>query len=95
MASFGVAVGVACLSIAGPGWRARPARPWLGSVTVVGGDRPRDGAASGAAATPSSSGPDWTPAPLARRFGALVLDWILCLLISRLFANPTQAPWVP
>ena len=28
------------------------------------------------------------PAPLIRRFGALMVDWLLCLLASGLFANP-------
>jgi uncharacterized RDD family membrane protein YckC len=37
---------------------------------------------------------DWEPAPLVRRFGALVLDWILCLLISGLFADPGDG-WPP
>jgi RDD family len=35
------------------------------------------------------------PADLARRFGALVVDWILCTLISGLFASPTQTWWAP
>jgi len=38
---------------------------------------------------------DWVPAPLVRRFGALVLDWILCLLISGLFADPLRDGWPP
>lgn len=32
---------------------------------------------------------------LARRFGALVVDWILCLLIAGLFASPYRVPWIP
>ncbi|HEY1487818.1 MAG TPA: RDD family protein [Micromonosporaceae bacterium] len=35
------------------------------------------------------------PADLARRFGALVVDWILCLLIARLFGRTEGAPWLP
>jgi uncharacterized RDD family membrane protein YckC len=35
------------------------------------------------------------PAPLGRRFGALVVDWILCVLVARLFADPTHDAWAP
>jgi uncharacterized RDD family membrane protein YckC len=35
-----------------------------------------------------------TPAPLARRFGALLIDWISCLLIAGAFASPTREPWL-
>jgi uncharacterized RDD family membrane protein YckC len=36
-----------------------------------------------------------TPIPsLARRFGALMIDWIMCSLIAGLFARPTESPWV-
>jgi uncharacterized RDD family membrane protein YckC len=35
------------------------------------------------------------PASLGRRFGALVLDWILCVLISKFFANPVTDGWPP
>ncbi|MFI5911618.1 RDD family protein [Dactylosporangium sp. NPDC051541] len=34
------------------------------------------------------------PAPLARRFGALLIDWISCLLIAGAFASPTDEPWL-
>lgn len=34
------------------------------------------------------------PATLARRFGALLIDWLLCLLIAGAFADPRQEPWV-
>jgi uncharacterized RDD family membrane protein YckC len=37
---------------------------------------------------------DITPAPLARRFGALLVDWISCLLIAGAFAKPTDEPWL-
>jgi uncharacterized RDD family membrane protein YckC len=37
----------------------------------------------------------WEPAPLIRRFGALVLDWILSVLASGLFADPRTAGWPP
>ncbi|HEY2795377.1 MAG TPA: RDD family protein [Micromonosporaceae bacterium] len=39
--------------------------------------------------------PEPVPADLARRFGALVVDWILCVLIAGFFAAPRQAPWAP
>lgn len=32
---------------------------------------------------------------MARRFGALVLDWLLCVLVSGIFANPTRDAWAP
>ena len=34
------------------------------------------------------------PAPLARRFGALLIDWVSCLLIAGAFASPTEEPWL-
>jgi uncharacterized RDD family membrane protein YckC len=37
----------------------------------------------------------WQPAPLLRRFGALMLDWLLCVLVSRTFAEPIAQPWAP
>jgi uncharacterized RDD family membrane protein YckC len=37
----------------------------------------------------------WQPAPLVRRFGALVLDWIACVLVSGTFANPVTQGWAP
>jgi uncharacterized RDD family membrane protein YckC len=37
----------------------------------------------------------WQPAPLLRRFGALMLDWLLCVLVSRTFAEPIVQPWAP
>jgi uncharacterized RDD family membrane protein YckC len=38
---------------------------------------------------------NWAPAPLARRFGALVVDWILCVLVSLIFADPRSSGWPP
>jgi hypothetical protein len=35
------------------------------------------------------------PAPLARRFVALLIDWIACVLISGLFARPLTEGWAP
>jgi uncharacterized RDD family membrane protein YckC len=32
---------------------------------------------------------------LARRFAALFVDWILCLLISSFWGDPRTNPWVP
>lgn len=54
--------------------------------------------------TPGAGGADPTgrtgpqqaaPAGLSRRFGALMIDWILCLLVSRLFADPLTEGWAP
>jgi len=36
-----------------------------------------------------------TPPTLARRFGALLLDWILCVLVSGTFARPMVDGWAP
>ncbi|GIJ31646.1 hypothetical protein Vse01_07940 [Micromonospora sediminimaris] len=44
---------------------------------------------------PPAADPDFVPADLGRRFGALVIDWILCLLASGLFASPTRDAWAP
>ncbi len=47
------------------------------------------------AARPTLPAPGLTPAPLVRRFGALMIDWILCLLITGLFASAITKPWLP
>ena len=44
------------------------------------------GPAAGRAAEPPS---------LARRFGALVADWVLCLLVSNFFGDPLRDGWPP
>jgi uncharacterized RDD family membrane protein YckC len=44
---------------------------------------------------PTAGGRSWQPAPLLRRFGALALDWILCVLFSGIFANPVLDGWPP
>ena len=33
------------------------------------------------------------PAPFGRRFGALLIDWVLCLLVAAFYANPTKVGW--
>jgi uncharacterized RDD family membrane protein YckC len=38
---------------------------------------------------------NWEPAPLGRRFAALVVDWILSLLVASLYANPRVVAWPP
>lgn len=35
------------------------------------------------------------PAPLARRFGALFIDWIACVLVTGGFVHPTRQSWAP
>jgi uncharacterized RDD family membrane protein YckC len=35
------------------------------------------------------------PPSLGRRFGALVVDWALCLLISTLYGDPARDGWPP
>jgi len=68
--------------------RRRP--PWLGSDTTVGRDL------SDTQGIPDAKdGHDWVPAPLIRRFGALLLDWILCVLVSGIFADPLRGGWPP
>jgi len=37
----------------------------------------------------------WEPATLLRRFAALMVDWIACLLITNTFTSPITEPWVP
>ena len=37
----------------------------------------------------------WEPATLLRRFAALMVDWIACLLITGTFTSPITEPWVP
>ncbi|MFE9204722.1 RDD family protein [Micromonospora sp. NPDC007230] len=44
---------------------------------------------------PPAADPTFTPPSLGRRFGALVIDWVLCLLISNLFADPVRDGWAP
>ena len=44
---------------------------------------------------PPSADPDFVPPSLGRRFGALGIDWLLCLLVSNLFADPAQDGWPP
>jgi uncharacterized RDD family membrane protein YckC len=33
------------------------------------------------------------PAPFGRRFGALVIDWGVCLLVAAFYANPMNVGW--
>jgi uncharacterized RDD family membrane protein YckC len=35
------------------------------------------------------------PVSLARRFVALLIDWVLCLLISSIFGDPRRDSWIP
>jgi len=43
--------------------------------------------------SPGDPAVDDPPASLARRFGALLVDWILCLLAAGLFADPRRDAW--
>lgn len=38
--------------------------------------------------------PDDLPS-LGKRFGALVIDWVLCLLVSNFFGDPLRDGWPP
>ena len=44
---------------------------------------------------PDATAEQWEPAPLSRRLGALVLDWLACLLVSGIFAKPMTQGWAP
>ncbi|MGK5742031.1 RDD family protein [Micromonospora sp. URMC 103] len=44
---------------------------------------------------PPATDPSFVPPSLGRRFGALVIDWVLCLLASRIFADPVTDGWAP
>ena len=33
------------------------------------------------------------PAPFGRRFGALLIDWALCLLVAAFYADPRLVAW--
>jgi uncharacterized RDD family membrane protein YckC len=35
------------------------------------------------------------PAPLGRRLGALLADWLLCVLLSTVIADPRTSGWPP
>ncbi|GGL97439.1 MULTISPECIES: RDD family protein [Micromonospora] len=44
---------------------------------------------------PPSADPSFVPPSLGRRFGALMIDWVLCLLVATLFADPLRDGWPP
>ncbi|MER5701792.1 RDD family protein [Micromonospora sp. NPDC002296] len=44
---------------------------------------------------PPATDPGFVPPALGRRFGALVIDWVLCLLVSNFFADPVRDGWAP
>ena len=44
---------------------------------------------------PGSATRDGKVPSLLRRTGALVIDWLLCVLISGLFADPARSGWPP
>nr|WP_121161805.1 RDD family protein [Micromonospora pisi] len=44
--------------------------------------------------TPATD-PAFVPPSLARRFGALVIDWVLCLLVANFFGDPVRDGWPP
>lgn len=44
---------------------------------------------------PPAADPAFSPPTLGRRFGALVVDWVLCLLVSNFFADPVRDGWAP
>jgi uncharacterized RDD family membrane protein YckC len=52
-------------------------------ATVTDSNAPADGAAG-----------SWPIADLRRRFGALMIDWLLCLLVARLL-GPFSSNWAP
>ncbi|MFD1325949.1 RDD family protein [Micromonospora sonneratiae] len=42
-----------------------------------------------------SADPDFVPPSLGRRFGALIIDWVLCLLVANFFGDPLRDGWPP
>ncbi|WP_435821063.1 RDD family protein [Micromonospora musae] len=44
---------------------------------------------------PPAVDPSFTPPTLGRRFGALIIDWVLCLLVAGIFADPVSDGWAP
>ncbi|WP_407937832.1 RDD family protein [Micromonospora viridifaciens] len=44
---------------------------------------------------PPATDPTFTPPSIGRRFGALIIDWVLCLLVAGLFASPARDGWPP
>ncbi|MEU4677943.1 RDD family protein [Micromonospora sp. NPDC023737] len=44
---------------------------------------------------PPAADPSFTPPSIGRRFGALIIDWVLCLLVARIFADPISDGWAP
>lgn len=44
---------------------------------------------------PPAADPAFSPPSLGRRFGALVVDWVLCVLVSNFFADPVRDGWAP
>jgi uncharacterized RDD family membrane protein YckC len=46
-------------------------------------------------ATTAAEDPTAEPVSLARRFVALLIDWILCLLVSSAFGDPRRNSWIP
>ncbi|WP_428833201.1 RDD family protein [Micromonospora coerulea] len=51
--------------------------------------------APAAVPVPPAADPAFTPPSIGRRFGALVIDWVLCLLVSNFFADPVRDGWAP
>jgi uncharacterized RDD family membrane protein YckC len=45
--------------------------------------------------TSRDSVPQYDLPSLGRRFGALLVDWVLCLLVANLFSDPVQDGWPP
>jgi uncharacterized RDD family membrane protein YckC len=44
---------------------------------------------------PPATDPTFTPPSLGRRFGALIVDWVLSLLVANIFADPVRDGWAP
>lgn len=46
--------------------------------------------------TPTAFNPaEFHLAGFGRRFGALLIDWALCLVVASFYANPQVVPWPP
>jgi uncharacterized RDD family membrane protein YckC len=49
----------------------------------------------GGSAPLTVGGVAFDPPGLGRRFGALVIDWVICVMIAALFSDPVRDGWPP
>jgi uncharacterized RDD family membrane protein YckC len=71
--------------------RAKPAEVTTFPAATLGTVAQQSAHSPGNTTTPSAS----APAGLTTRFGALLVDWILCVLAAGLFSHPARDAWAP